>query len=244
MKLRARTAIVTFVALGGLLGAGTALWASHQFDDVSSGHFYHADVTALHNAGITNGCDENSYCPTDPTSRGNMAAFLHRGLGRTAFGNSTADLASGVGVPASVSIKLGGVNTPGTAQHGFVLLEGAVTVYASGDVSSCPCEIEAFVYRLSDGRQGPSMWSQLPAGKTAAGNTQVSVPVSWVDRSVPGRTVDYGIAVYVNSGTPEGAVAEASLSATYVPFGSSGTKALAGDGDAVPPRPVRSAPGF
>lgn len=47
-------------------------------DDASSGH--QADINSLANAGITGGCAETSFCPRAQVTRGQMAAFLYRGL--------------------------------------------------------------------------------------------------------------------------------------------------------------------
>ena len=48
-----------------------------------NGSTFEADIGALAAAGITKGCNpptNNRYCPNDPVTRGQMAAFLHRGL--------------------------------------------------------------------------------------------------------------------------------------------------------------------
>jgi hypothetical protein len=63
-------------ALG--LGPGSAV-----FEDVE-GSVFAEDIAALADAGITRGCNppaNDSFCPDDPVTRGQMAAFLHRALG-------------------------------------------------------------------------------------------------------------------------------------------------------------------
>ena len=48
-------------------------------DDTS---FFEGDIEAIANAGITLGCDaEGNFCPNDPVTRGQMAAFLVRAMG-------------------------------------------------------------------------------------------------------------------------------------------------------------------
>ncbi len=45
---------------------------------------FQADIDRLGTAGVTKGCNppvNDRYCPTDPVTRGQMAAFLHRALG-------------------------------------------------------------------------------------------------------------------------------------------------------------------
>ncbi|MEA2000870.1 MAG: S-layer homology domain-containing protein [Actinomycetota bacterium] len=56
------------------------------FDDVASSVFL-TDILWLGDSGITKGCDNNSYCPTDFVTRGQMAAFLVRALGYTDAGD-------------------------------------------------------------------------------------------------------------------------------------------------------------
>ena len=51
------------------------------FDDVSGAH--EPNINAIADAGITLGCNSEGtlFCPDDPVTRGQMAAFLHRALG-------------------------------------------------------------------------------------------------------------------------------------------------------------------
>ena len=54
-----------------------------RFED-DDGGLFEADIEALASAGITRGCDPPNgfrFCPRDPVSRGEMAAFLDRALG-------------------------------------------------------------------------------------------------------------------------------------------------------------------
>ncbi len=48
-------------------------------DDETSIH--EADINALAESGVTTGCAAFQYCPTNPVTRGQMAAFLHRAVG-------------------------------------------------------------------------------------------------------------------------------------------------------------------
>ena len=52
--------------------------AGHQFSDVPDGHFFHADVDALVDAGVTSGCGGGRFCPGANVTRGEMAAFMNR----------------------------------------------------------------------------------------------------------------------------------------------------------------------
>jgi len=59
------------------------------FDDVATSVFLD-DILWLAESGITKGCSDTGYCPTDSVTRGQMAAFLTRALGYTDAG--TGDL--------------------------------------------------------------------------------------------------------------------------------------------------------
>lgn len=59
----------------------------HFGDD--SGSVFEDDINALAEAGVTRGCDppaNENFCPDDPVTRGQMAAFLVRGFGYTDSG--------------------------------------------------------------------------------------------------------------------------------------------------------------
>jgi S-layer family protein len=51
------------------------------FADVPAGHLFHPFVEALAASGITAGCGSGNYCPDQPLTRGQMAAFLSKALG-------------------------------------------------------------------------------------------------------------------------------------------------------------------
>jgi hypothetical protein len=44
------------------------------------GNLHENQINALANSGITGGCGPGRYCPTNPVTRGQMAAFLHRAI--------------------------------------------------------------------------------------------------------------------------------------------------------------------
>lgn len=63
-------AVPTVAALGG-----------HRFTDVPGNHVFHDDISWLADMGITRGCNpptNSEFCPDDPVTRGQMAAFLKR----------------------------------------------------------------------------------------------------------------------------------------------------------------------
>lgn len=212
-----------FVALAVTLGLAVpgAVMASDRHQDMPDDQPYHDDAARMADAGITVGCsaDPPRYCPGEPLTRGQMAAFLNRGLSRTGFHTSVASLSAANGfrgVPATVTIETGG--EPGAT--GYVVLQGSVTVYAGGDTTTCPCEVEAFIYREGDEEAGPSSWTQLPRDKATTGTASTSAPVTWAVPVATGTSTTFHLAVFVNGSTPGDASAEGALSAVYVPFGS------------------------
>jgi hypothetical protein len=50
-----------------------------SFSDTAGSVFEH-DIAKLATAGITRGCTPSRFCPEDPVTRQQMAAFLHRAL--------------------------------------------------------------------------------------------------------------------------------------------------------------------
>ena len=75
-RLLRRLALIGLV-VALTIPAGVVL-ASHQFSDVATSSSIHDDVEALVDAGVTTGCGDGKYCPTDPVTRGQMAQFLNR----------------------------------------------------------------------------------------------------------------------------------------------------------------------
>lgn len=79
-----RTSRNTLIVLSASLvigGAAGAAWGSHSFGDVTEQNVFHDDIAWLSETGITKGCNpptNSSFCPDDPVTRGQMAAFLRR----------------------------------------------------------------------------------------------------------------------------------------------------------------------
>jgi hypothetical protein len=62
---------------------------THDFSDVDGSNNFEDDICWLADHGITKGCNPPSntqFCPKDPVTRGQMAAFLVRAFGYTANG--------------------------------------------------------------------------------------------------------------------------------------------------------------
>src|SRR5690606_8757695 len=79
MRFRRKFA-VGIVAASVFAFGGIALAAS-SFEDVPDDHVFSQDIAWLAENGITKGCnppDNTRFCPDDPVTRGQMAAFMHR----------------------------------------------------------------------------------------------------------------------------------------------------------------------
>jgi len=51
------------------------------FADVPDSHPFSQFIEALAASGITGGCGSGNFCPDNPLTRGQMAAFLSKALG-------------------------------------------------------------------------------------------------------------------------------------------------------------------
>ena len=103
--------ILLLVLTAGVVGAGEPF----EFGDIDGDEYYADAAYDLRDAGITNGCGDGSdYCPSLDVSRGQMAAFLDRGLpGITATTDaSTTNLndTSGTVTLLSVDVEMPGVD--------------------------------------------------------------------------------------------------------------------------------------
>ncbi len=74
---RSRLAWVAVFATA-LIATPIVVLASHQFTDVPNTNIFHNDIAWIADAGVTLGCSTTEYCPKDPVTREQMAAFLHR----------------------------------------------------------------------------------------------------------------------------------------------------------------------
>jgi len=88
---RRLVAVLLTLAVGMALPGAIAL-ASHQFTDVPDSNQFHADISAVKDAGVTTGCSATKYCPADFVTREQMAAFMNRlgalGAGKTPVVNA------------------------------------------------------------------------------------------------------------------------------------------------------------
>lgn len=193
------------------------------FTDIPTSGFVHDAVGAIFGARITAGTTATTYSPNDPTTRAQMAIFLHRGLGRAGFDtNTTVDLGSTATDLAEITLTTGGV----TGGMGFVKLDASVSSSTSETLTTgCPCELRIEITRDGGGNSDFS-WANLYDGADGvAGN--VTSGATWMVGVPTGTTETFRLkAVFTSSeGTIPTNFTYGSLTAIYVPFGSSGSSA-------------------
>jgi hypothetical protein len=220
--------IALFFALS--IAAPALVFASHQFTDVPNGGF-HTDITRVAGAGITAGCTATTYCPQDPVSRGQMAAFLNRVGGRAAYDSNgfVTGLNASSQALASVTIRAG--NVPGGTA--FIHLEASGYAYtdAINETNCAPCLVTFRIDRVGGGSSPYSFFSVHNFSATLQDSATGSI--SWVVEvpTAVDQTFDLQAARYSGTGALTGL---ASLTAEYVPFGPTGGNSLivAGSGAA------------
>ena len=81
-RLRMFSVVSVMAIVAGLVGAGGAVWASHQYGDVPDSNPFHDQIGAITDSCIATGYGDGGFHPAGSVSRQAMAAFLARGLGR------------------------------------------------------------------------------------------------------------------------------------------------------------------
>jgi hypothetical protein len=235
-RYRRRLLVVGVAAL--LLAVPVAVSANHVFSDVPTSSTYHTTVARLVGAGITGGCGGGKYCPNAAVTRGQMAAFLNRGLGRAAggeFGDFDDDwvtLITAEGAVVAEATLLTGGGAGGTA-HAFVT---ATFDAWTSETGVCPCEMQAFLVNADTGETSLAHFDAIASEKAPA-DPETPEPTAFAESSmtlsylfsVPsGASNDYllvgrivpTVAPSAGAGLTTGW--EASIQVVYVPFSSTG----------------------
>ena len=222
-RLRQRLWLALVLALLIAAAPAVVVLASHQFSDVPNSHLFHNDISEFAGAGITSGCGGTKFCPDDGVTRGQMAAFMNRGLPRTSLsaGGVTFEDADAFYVVAT-ALRTGGASG-GT---GYVVVEGDITAYTE-DADTCPCEVGIQIDMLSGSTvvdSSNAIFFDVANTPSPSGFRNGAGSVSWVFE-VPtrtNRTFALGSFVTISGGAfgADGTEAiEGSLTATYLPFG-------------------------
>ena len=132
--------LILLVGSAAIVGAGQPF----TFGDISGAEYY-ADATyRLRDAGITNGCHGGAdYCPRADVSRGQMAAFLDRGLPGTILSTYLHPSTGVNDADGQVNLRTIDVTAPGVGGAQYVLLQGQASVFINGEqdwvCSADPC---------------------------------------------------------------------------------------------------------
>jgi len=231
-----RLTVVGVAAL--ILAVPVAVSASHIFSDVPTSSTYHTTTARLVGAGITGGCGGGKYCPNDAVTRGQMAAFLNRGLGRAASGefgvgdDDWVGLADADGAVVAEATLLAGGGAGGTA-HAFAT--GTFNAWTDEN-GICPCEMQAFLFNLDTG-EGSQFYFDLLASEKAPADPEIpgatpfsenSMTLSFLFSVPSGVANDYvlvGRIVPTLAPSPDPGLTtgwEATIQVVYVPFNSVG----------------------
>jgi hypothetical protein len=227
-RLAKKLTRIGIVAL--MLALPVMVSASHQFTDVPTSHTFHSAISKLYGARLTTGCSATRFCPSADVTRGQMAAFLARGLGRGAgdVGFAEDDWASldGGGL-TSVDLLHGG-GAGGTAH---VLATATVLAYTD-ETGVCPCELAVWIVNADTGEESAPTYQiisgaeRAPVDGTNPRYYETTVSISHLFTVASGVTNTYVLAGDVTttaSPTPAShAAVDWTISAVYIPFGANG----------------------
>jgi hypothetical protein len=222
-----------------ILAVPVAVSASHIFSDVPTSSTYHTTVSRLVGAGITGGCGGGKYCPNAAVTRGQMAAFLNRGLGRGAggiFGLSDWDtlVIPDGGLVGSTDILSGG-GAGGTAH---ILVSGNLNAWTD-EAGVCPCEVQLAIVNSVTGEISPTIFESIGADGVPTADPdhpglfwETNTAASWLFTVPSGTTNTFDMFAVIVTTTPattpddtNGFVTGwvSTMEATYVPFTADGS---------------------
>jgi hypothetical protein len=228
---RTRRRLLAALVLGVALAVPGVTLASHFFTDVPDGHTFHTNIANLAGAGITAGCGGTNYCPDASVSRGQMAGFLNRGLGRVAEVSVQApSTGTGQATLGEFTITPGIPNgQPDGKQFLVVEYDGSVRFT---NIANCPCTLA--IYLTANG--GP-LTQVATATTVTTANTYWPISTSGVIQvsgtsPITMRLIGY----YVGGATTTTAYTMyGTMTAQTVPFGSTGGSTLSAPAPAAVP---------
>jgi hypothetical protein len=204
--------------------------ASHVFNDVPTSHTFHTAISRLYGARLTSGCTATRFCPGANVTRGQMAAFLNRGLGRGAVDVGGSGLADdwatfNDNVLATVDLLHGG--SPGGTGHVLVTASAAAYTTLAG---TCPCELSIWLVDENSGEESAGAFQVITDVATPPDSNDTqwyegSAAVTHLFSVASGVTGTYHLGASINPTTaPTGDTAgvEWNLTAVYIPFGANG----------------------
>jgi len=229
--IRRIATVLAVIAAVGILPM--VVLASDTFSDVPDSNTFHDSINNLYHARVATGCATSptlQYCPGAAVTRGQMAAFLNRGLGRAAADEDSGSVAAdGTLDVATVTLTAGGTSG-GT---GFVVVTGSVSAYTTSG-TTCPCEVGVRVVDVASG-ESPGLWSFFDVSNTASpsGYRNATGTSTWVFAVPSGASRTFAVRASVDmTGATGSLLLQGNLSAVYAPFGSTGGSTLSTMGEA------------
>lgn len=207
--------VVAVAALTALLTSGAAFAASETFSDVPEDHPFAEEIAAITEAGIMSGAPDGTFSPDEDVTRGSMAAFLSRGLGRAAADSGTASATEDrVEHPvAEVQIRAGAA---GSQAGGYVVVTGNVN--GSFLAADCPCHVRSELLDVTANTERAANIQSMGNTPTLVTAGFASVTSTWVFPIAGGQTKTFRLngSSYVE-GASTGELS-GQLTAVYVPF--------------------------
>jgi len=233
-----RSVIGVLAALGVvLLVAVPVALAVDLFSDVPDENPFHDDISAIARAGITTGCAPGAYCPGDNVSRQAMAAFMLRGFGRVSQGvGDTTSVGGEAFLVATATLTPGLPSNALAGAGGFIKVDASVDVIGV-DMTGCPC---IYVLGLFDLDTDELLGDFVAGAAVGSAVPEMTIPLTGayaVTGATP-RTV--GVVGFRETGAGTAGISS-SVTASYFPFGSTGTNTLAQGTQIASPNPTRRA---
>ena len=197
---------------------------SHRFIDVPTNHVFHDDISWLADQGNTRGCNppaNTQFCPDDPVTRGQMAAFMKRFSDTVSApgggGPSTRISQSGVGntlIPDDVWTTLATTQFTAPTSGGAIFVDGtaSLAVEAVTDGGAIGLVVATVNQSCSSNASGPAvLWS------TASLTGLDSVAVSGVMGASGGTQTVRLCAIGLHTASGERTDALGTISAIWFP---------------------------
>jgi hypothetical protein len=213
-----RRGVAALVVAIVLVLPGIAL-ANHQFADVPTSYTFHDDIEQLYGARIGTGCGGGNYCPNNPVTRGQMAGFLNRGLGRIGSNFLNGSLED---TTAQAIGQVTVVPSNPSGGHMFVQIQAWADVYTGA--TGCPCEVILWIDGETNGGLSGDAYADLPAIPAGDNDSDEAVSLFAVDVAATGVAETYTVWAQVLMGTADVNV-YGTVSATVIPFDGSGNAA-------------------
>ncbi len=193
-----------------------------EFGDVVGDEYFADGVYNLRDAGITNGCHGGAdYCPSLDVSRGQMAAFLDRGLPGIVYSPYLQHPTPVQDSDGVVTLHTTNVETTGVGGTQYVHLAGQASVYINGDqdwvCSADPCSAQLSVIDASE--------QPIAVGVVRISSDDIGLPVH-IEAVVPVANQDsphwFQLRAETTNVAEDAYFIDQSLTATVFPMDASG----------------------